>query len=242
MNSIRNRKEANIYYKKINDLIDEMIESNKMKANEVHKWMKKNWKSFLMENDMGDIDNIKKILEDILDHRLHMEKDGVLTYEKFMLRESFEMEDQPSVDHEKVIADVFSSSLGHIDLINSDLRIYSINDFGKKKWCIILSDSEIKKYENIVIEDLVKFTLSKKLTINEYEGIKLKTPIVVSLNVISNEEEIKKIIESKDLGIEEIIMSQIMNSESLPSKLKDKKLIIFKKLSGWTIFKFTKKM
>jgi hypothetical protein len=146
MKKITNREELNQYYKRVNELVDEYITGHNIRPSEVYHYFQRNLQSFLERTGLSDVDGIKKVVNDVLEHRRHMELDKVMKFESFnRLNESVLSIGNATVEHEKVLADYYNTSIGHIDLVDGDIHLYKINDFGKKVLSIIFSDSELQK-------------------------------------------------------------------------------------------------
>jgi hypothetical protein len=127
--SINNREDANRYYQQINGLVDEYIDKWKIRPSNLKKYLQPGsdrFNKFLERNKLKDIKGASRVLSDVIDDRYHMEKDGVITFESFKLFESDEYKfsnlceclykgiEKSNIEHEKIIADYYGVSLGHI--------------------------------------------------------------------------------------------------------------------------------
>jgi hypothetical protein len=82
-----------------------------------------------------------------------MELDGVYKFESFIsMNESLIGINKSNIEHEKVLADYYSLVIGHVELIDSEIHLYKINDFGKKVTSIIFSDSEIEEIKGKICD------------------------------------------------------------------------------------------
>lgn len=86
MENIYSSEELTKYYNQINNIIDEYIEEWKIRPTRLKKYLKPNtkrFKSFLKQNNLEDIQNIDKIINDVLEDRVGLEKDRLLSFENF---------------------------------------------------------------------------------------------------------------------------------------------------------------
>lgn len=156
MKKISNRDSANQYYQLINKEVDDFSHKTKARSSEIHRYLSKNGKKFLKRLDLSDVVGIENVLQDVISHRKHMEDDQVITFESFAeLNESIDFVGSPSLEHEKVLSDLFNTSLGHIDLVDSQTHLYRINDFGNYIYVVIFNQFEIEKFKNSLISKLV---------------------------------------------------------------------------------------
>ena len=141
--SISNREEANKYYQQINQLVDNYIDNYKIRPSKLRSYFKPNserFQRFLKKNGLDSIDGANRILNDVIDDRVSLEKDGVVTFETFKYFESDEFKirsmreclykgiEKSTLAQEKVLADFFDTNLGSIDIIDSDKHIFKIDD------------------------------------------------------------------------------------------------------------------
>lgn len=211
---ISNSQEANQYYKIVNDLVDQYIKKWKIKPTSLNKYLKpgsEKFESFILNSGLSSIDGIKRIVQDVIEDRQHMELDGVLTFESFIseINESTFEIGKSTVEHEKVLADFFNSSLGHIDIKDADKHSYVVNDFGDKISCIIYSEDELKDIQKKLIEESFVLATKKSIVIDNY------TPYVhLKLEDIISEDKFKESYKSQ-LSQEKLIqiVSQILDAK-----------------------------
>ncbi len=172
MKKITSREEANLYYQKVNDAVDDFVKKTSARPTEVSRYLSKNSKRFLIQNDLHEIDGIETILSDVINHRKHMEKDKIVTFESFTkMNESFISLSEPSVDYEKILADKFNTSLGHIVLLDSELHIYKVEDFGKVFYASVLSENDIESIKIKLINNLIDEIKSQSIILDEVSNI-----------------------------------------------------------------------
>jgi hypothetical protein len=186
MAGITNSDEANRYYKIVNDLIDQYITKWKIKPSNLGKYLNpksEKFKSFLSKNKLDNISGMDRIIRDVIEDRIHMEKDGILTYEKFstLVLESIYNIGDPSINHEKIIADYFHIGLDHINLDSNSSHKYTINSFGDIYKCIVYSKSDINKIYKNMENESYKYFCDSDIIIDNYDvDINLKGKDVVS--------------------------------------------------------------
>ncbi len=197
MKKISNREEANKYYKLVNNAINDFMGETKARPSEVHKYLTKNGAKFLKRLEISDVEGIDSVLNDVLLHRRHMEDDKVITFESFSkLNESSINVGSPTVEHEKILADVFNTSLGHIDVLDPQLHLFKISDFGKDVYAIIFNESEISKVREDLKVKIGSELSSKVIQVSDVEGVTID-PMKFWLSDIMDGSKVFEIISSK---------------------------------------------
>ncbi len=236
MKKISNREEANKYYKLVNNAINDFMGETKARPSEVHKYLTKNGAKFLKRLEISDVEGIDGVLNDVLLHRRHMEDDKIITFESFSkLNESSINVGTPSVEHEKVLADIFNTSLGHIDVLDPQLHLFKISDFGKDVYAIIFNESEISKIKEDLIIKIKDEVTSKVINVSDVDGVSI-SPIKFWLSDILDETKLSESVNSKissDL-VFDFIKSSFSNEVSLSYNLGQ--LNSFKEYSGFSVW------
>lgn len=197
MKKITNTEEANIYYKKVNNLVDDYIKKWKVLPSEIKRFFDKNLKSFLERNGLSDIGGIETVVRDVVNHRYHMELDKVLKFENFQINENSLNIGNVTINHEKILADFYNTSLGHVECLDDKIHLYNVNDFGKKINVIIFSEEELNKiYSNIENSILSNFK-GKSVSIKEIDNIQINTPIKLKFDNIIDMENFKSELKNK---------------------------------------------
>ena len=160
MKKISNSDELNHYYGKVNKFIDDYIKIYKVSPIEIYRYINKNMNKFLEKYGIKEIENIDKVVKDVIEHRRNMEKDRVFKFEQFsvLLTESLLYLNPATVDHEKILADYYNTSLGHITVVDSELHLYEVKDFNKVTKSIIFSSNEFSE-----IKEKIKLKILEEL-------------------------------------------------------------------------------
>lgn len=209
---IENRKQLNDYFKKVNEEVDKYIVEHQIKPSRLAKYIISNGgiDKFVEEIGLSDIDGINKVVDHVLKSRVHMEKDGIMKFESFRLNENvmerptilnadilFDTMQAATIDHEKILADYFDTSLGHIEEFNTLKHLYIVDATDGKFYAYVFTNSDmdtilnnIKEfvYNNIPLEVEVKLTdkLSIKIPVAD-ANVESK---VESIDIVSILEEI----------------------------------------------------
>ena len=187
--SINNREDANKYYQLINELVDEYIDKWKIRPSRLGKYLRPGsdrFNKFLMRNNLSEVKGAEVILKDIIEDRVHMEKDGVMTFESFHLFESDDFKidsmkeclykgiEKADIKMEKVLADVFDTNLGSIDIVDADKHIFKIEDWeGEDKKVIIYSDEDLEVIKTNMVENLYEELRKKKVELSSKVSVDL---------------------------------------------------------------------
>jgi len=141
--SIKSREDANKYYQIVNELVDEYMSKGKIRPSNLKRYLQpgsERFKKFLIRNKLNEITGIDRVLSDVIEDRANMESDGVLTFENFKFFESDEFKiasmkqclykgiEKADLSMEKVLADVFDTNLGSIDIVDSEKHCFKIEE------------------------------------------------------------------------------------------------------------------
>jgi hypothetical protein len=188
--SINTREDANRYYQVINGLVDDYIDKWKIRPSSLKRYLQpgsERFNKFLERNKLKDVKGAEVILKDIIEDRNHMEKDGVLTFENFKFFESDEFKvsnlkeclykgiEKSDLKMEKIIADIFDTDLGSIDIVDADKHIFNVNDWnGKDTNVIIYSKEDLELIKTNIIDCLYEELKCKKVLLGGLIEISLK--------------------------------------------------------------------
>lgn len=193
--SINNREDANKYYQQINKLVDEYMESDKIRPSNLKRYLQpgsERFNKFLSRNNYKEIAGIDQVLADVIEDRVNMERDGVLTFENFKFFESDEFKissirqclykgvGKADINMEKALADVFDTNLGSITG-DSDKHLFKINDWnGKDVQVVIYSKEDLDVIYLNVIEHL--YDEIKKKEVELTSNIKINLGNMIKKN------------------------------------------------------------
>lgn len=238
MRKITNTAEASEYYGIINKFIDEYIDTWKVKPSEISQYFKRNKSSFLEKSGLSDVEGIEKVFNDVLDHRKNMQKDKVMTFESYVkLNEGVIDIEDANIDHEKVLSDFYKTSIGHVELINDKIHLYKINDFGKKVYSVIFSDSELSKIYKNIEDKILEESKNRVLSISEIDGVEVDT-IKLWLSDIISEEKFRESFKKK-VGKDQILLiikNIIKSHENIPTNFNSDKLSYKDGFKGYHIW------
>ncbi len=200
---IKNSDDANKYYQLINQYIDEYVENWKVKPNNLKNYLlgnKSNLLKFLERRGLNDVNNINIVLSDVIQDRVSMYNDSVMTFESFKLLESDEFKildlrsnifkgiQKATIEHEKILADFFDASLSEIDVVNSDQHLFSFAEnnvyvFSKDEITILKTNilehiyQKIKDQKIVIEINSLKIEVSSDVYLKSYEEFTLKMNI-----------------------------------------------------------------
>ena len=205
--SINNREDANKYYQEINKLIDDYMESGKIRPSNLKEYLKPGSdrsKKFLARNNYKEVAGIDQVFSDVIEDRVNMERDGVLSFENFKFFESDEFKfssltqclykgvGKADRDIEKTLANVFKTDLGSLDSeseesVDSYLssidgkdtykHLFKIDDWGKNIETVIYSKEDLDIIYLNVVEYLYDEFQKKEIEIVPGIKIALKSMI-----------------------------------------------------------------
>jgi len=200
---IKNSDDANKYYQLINQYIDEYVENWNIKPNNLKNYLlgnKSNLLKFLERRGLNDVNNINIVLSDVIQDRVSMYNDSVMTFESFKLLESDEFKildlrsnifkgiQKATIEHEKILADFFDASLSEIDVVNSDQHLFSFAEnnvyvFSKDEITILKTNilehiyQKIKDQKIVIEINSLKIEVSSDVYLKSYEEFTLKMNI-----------------------------------------------------------------
>lgn len=181
--SINNREDANKYYQLVNELVDDYMSKGKIRPSNLKRYLEPGsdrFKKFLIRNELNEISGIDRVLSDVIEDRASMESDGVLTFESFKFFESDEFKvkslrqclykgiERADLKMEKVLADVFDTNLGSINVIDSDKHVFNVENSN----VVVYSKEDLEIIKNNIIDFL-------------YDELKTKTVLLGGLVELS---------------------------------------------------------
>lgn len=216
---INNREELNSYYQFFNTLVDEYTENWKIKPSNLKRYLQPGTERFNKFLEKAKYQVKQKwgveindgfgrlVLQNVLEDRFAMEKDGVLNFNKFQILES----NQYKIDniatclwkgigkadgtYEKFLADFFDTNLSQItivspsnavnhvhSLIASSSHLFEVTTWGEKWNVIVWSSSDFELIRENIKEYLYTELTSRELDIS---GMKLNLSRVVDENAFS---------------------------------------------------------
>jgi hypothetical protein len=207
---ISNSEELNNYYKLVHTKLKKFTDLD-IPKNKLVKYLKPNSTNFkkFIENDaeLKDIDNIELILKDILDDTYAVYKDNLSKNKSIKKFESFtkdifdiQTSKEDEIEHEKALADIFSISISYIDLINSKIHLYAIDNNGDLIQSIIFSEKELFSIKDKMVKELCE-DLKKR-------NIKLIYNKEILLDDLIDQLEIYNVI-SDDITLDDVIKTII---------------------------------
>ena len=199
--SINNREDANKYYQQINKLVDEYMESGKIRPSNLKRYLQpgsERFNKFLSRNNYKEVVGIDQVFSDVIEDRVNMERDGVLSFENFKFFESDEFKfssltqclykgvGKADRDMEKTLANVFKTDLGSLDSESDEnldsylssvrgedtyKHLFKIDDWGKNIETVIYSKEDLDIIYLNVVEYLYDEFQKKEIEI--VPGIKI---------------------------------------------------------------------
>jgi len=151
--SIKNREDANKYYKIVNDVIDSYIKEYKIKPNNLMNYFKpgsKRFSNLIKRNGLGEINGIDKILIDVLEDRVHGYKEGILTFESFSTSDYrinsieeclWKGIEKADINYEKFLADYYDTNLSKIDILDPYKHLFEV-DGGQGSMKVLIHSNE----------------------------------------------------------------------------------------------------
>lgn len=203
--SINSREDANKYYQVVNNLVDEYIDKWKIKPTNLKRYLKNGsdkFEKFIDRNGLKDINGIKQVINDVIEDRVHMESDGVLTFEKFKVFESDEFKitsiiqclykgiGKTDIKAEKFLADHFDANLSQIDIVDTDKHMFKISNWENEDLLVIVYNKD----EFDIIKENIKEHLYDELL---KQQIDLIVGVSLKLNTIIDKDKFNTDIESK---------------------------------------------
>ena len=209
--SIKSREDANKYYQIVNELVDEYMSKGKIRPSNLKRFLQpgsERFKKFLIRNKLNEITGIDRVLSDVIEDRANMESDGVLTFENFKFFESDEFKiasmkqclykgiEKADLKMEKVLADIFDTNLGSIDIVDSEKHCFKIED---EEEIFIYSKEDISVIGLNIIDHLYDELCKKEVVLADDISINLsdlvgKESFEKKMNDFFNEEFLLKLI------------------------------------------------
>lgn len=205
MRKIENTEDNNKYYQLVNEYIDEYINKWKISPSKLVYYFNKpeRIESFLKRHKIDDVQGIKRIFKDVLEDRQNMEKDGILKFESFLNEDLGNISFSKSgIYHEKILADLYNTSVGHVAIINDDEHKYKINDFGKEIEVVIYSSEDLEEFKKSslykILSQLKESTIELfKVDLGLQSGKEIKSNLVFNVSDLVDDDVLEKNILEK---------------------------------------------
>jgi len=203
--SINSREDANKYYQVVNKLVDEYIDKWKIKPTNLKRYLKNGsdkFEKFIERNGLKDINGIKQVINDVIEDRVHMETDGVLTFESFKVFESDDFKitsiiqclykgiGKTDIKTEKFLADHFDANLSQIDIIDTDKHMFKISNWENEDLLVIVYN---KDEFDIIKENMKEYLYDELLK----QQIDLIVGVSLKLNTVIDKDKFDTDMESK---------------------------------------------
>lgn len=186
--SINSREDANKYYQVVNKLVDEYMDKWKIRPKNLKRYLKTGsdkFEKFIERNGLKDINGIKQVINDVIDDRVNMETDGVLTFESFKVFESDDFKvtsllqclykgiGKTDIKTEKFLADHFDANLSQIDIVDSDKHLFKVTNWENDDLLVIVYNKD----EMDIIKGNIKEYLTNELLKEKVDLIGIKIPL-----------------------------------------------------------------
>jgi len=181
---IQNTEDANKYYQLVNQYIDEYVDKWKIKPTNLKNYLlgnKSRLVNFLERKGLKDIGNINRVVLDVVEDRVAMYSDGVMTFENFKFFESDEFKiidmrqclykgiDKATIDHEKILADYWDASLSQIDIVSAEKHIFKVDkglSSGDGMNVVIYNESELTTIKENIKDYVLNQTFNKTVKLD----------------------------------------------------------------------------
>jgi hypothetical protein len=215
-NIMNNKEDLNKYYNLVNSFIDDYVDTWKIRPSRLSKYLlnNKRLQKFLEKNGLTNLKKIDMVIKDVIDDRVAMEKDNVLKWESFMFKENLQHSDinvllnglsGSNIEHEKILANFYDTSLGHINILDKNSNKFKIDTFSGDIECVIYTQSEI----DIITENIkesIKKEIESGLFIKVFGDIEIEVKEIIddsklesNLDYLIDYEQVIKIIQ-KEVG------------------------------------------
>ena len=170
------------YYIKIKSYVGDYISTWNVRPSRLKKYLNRNRLSDFLENQsLNDVKLIDRVLDDVLSSYIALENDSILTFENYNFVNDnddllsilfFGMSDS-SVDHEKLLADIFDTSLSRIDSIDSTKHLFRVDGLVSDADVMIFDESDIEVLKENVAEFVQNELRKESVSVGISEGISL---------------------------------------------------------------------
>ena len=194
----------NKYYEIINSKIEEYIKDHKVTPKKLKKYFNSERIDNLIKKlELSEVKGIKTVVNDIIDDWTHIQSDGVLKFESFILNEDMGVIaiNKSGQSYERVLADLYRTSVGHIEPISEEEHKYKVNDLGEEINVVIFSEQDLIKFKKDIIPVLTKVSVDSQVDIHKVDlglksGKEVKTAISFNIQEIVDDKKLQAYFQS----------------------------------------------
>ena len=197
--SMNSREELNNYYQYFNNLVDDYTDKWKIRPSNLKRYLQPGSERFnkFLEKSKTQVKQKwgveindaygRLVLQNVLDDRYNMEKDGILTFESYKVFESDDFKlksmkdclykgiEKSTLKMEKILADYFDTNLSDIDVEDSEKHLFKINGWNQKGLSVVIySEEEVDIIRENISSHLVEELLGKRVVLTDGLNIDLK--------------------------------------------------------------------
>lgn len=178
---MKNSEEITQIYKSLGSKIDDYIDNWGVSPKNLKSYLSgKRLKKFLETEGFGEFEGAERIVNDIIQDRIHLEVETVKTFESFNMENLEDMNNfwvgigKATIEHEKILADYYDLSLSEIDVIDSDKHEFDAGGIP----VVVFTKEELEKIsENITLS---KFRDISRMELEIFQDVKIKLSDVLN--------------------------------------------------------------
>jgi len=180
---IQSTDDANKYYYLIDSEVESYVNNYNSKygvePGRIEEHLLKNkslMNDFLKKRGLLEVQGISRVVQDVLEDRIALHKDSVMTFESFSLLESVDYKINSlkeclylgisvvTVEHEKLLADLFDCSLSHIECVSPERRIFRV-DSEDLESVVVFLDSEVEIIHSNMVNYFVQEIIGSEVSL-----------------------------------------------------------------------------
>lgn len=177
------------YYVRIKSYVDSYVSKWQVKPSRLKHYLnKERLGNFLERENLTDVNMIDRVLEDVISSYIAAEKDMIMTFESFEYEEVSDIKEviylgvsDANIEHEKLLADVFDTSLSRIDVLNKTKHVFRVDGMVSDQDVVVFSNDDLGVIKANLVDHFKGKVLDGKF---ELENFSIDLRVIVDVSAL----------------------------------------------------------
>lgn len=175
------------YYVRIKSYVDSYVSKWQVKPSRLKHYLnKERLSNFLERENLTDVNMIDRVLEDVISSYVAAEKDMIMTFENFNYEKVSDIKEviylgvsDANIEHEKLLADVFDTSLSRIDVLDKTKHVFRVDGLVSDQDVVVFSKDDLSVIKGNLVDHFKEKVLDGKFDLGSF-SVDLRVIVDVS--------------------------------------------------------------